>query len=205
VVASATMPADRNGPSEPHGSAILTVPNLLSFARVAAVPFVAWALARRGTEALGLLAFAALASTDWIDGYVARRTGRVSELGKILDPLADRVVVITVVVVLVLRDALPPWAVALIVARDAVLLVFGGAFLVARGIRIDVRAIGKAGTAALMLGVPLIAWGSFGLWLGSAATVLGWAAFAVGVVLAYSAAALYAIDLRRALERYGRR
>jgi cardiolipin synthase len=196
------MPADRN-PSTGRGRApsrrsILTVPNALSFARIVAIPFVVAALLHHGTEAAGLLAFGVLASTDWIDGYVARRTGTVTELGKILDPVADRLVVISVLVALVVRDAFPLWAAALVVARDLALLL-AGALVLSRGIRIDVRPIGKAATLLLMTGIPLVAWGAFGLWLADAATLVGWVCYAVGIVLSYLAAARYALDLRDAL------
>lgn len=193
------MPADR----EASTSAVLTIPNILSFVRIATIPAIVWAIVHRGTEAAGLLGFAVVAATDWVDGFVARRTGRVSELGKILDPVADRLVIVAVLVALVLRDAFPAWAAALIVVRDLALLVVGAWALASRGARIDVRAVGKAATLALMFAVPSVAWGSFDLWLGSVASVAGWTAFAIGIVLSYGAAVLYAADLRRALTRRG--
>jgi cardiolipin synthase len=134
-----------------------------------------------------------------VDGYVARRTGRVSELGKVLDPVADRLAIVAVLVALVVRDAFPVWAAALIAVRDVALLVVGAWAFAARGVRIDVRTIGKAATLALMFAVPAIAWGALGLWFGRAASIAGWTAFAVGIALSYAAAAWYAADLRRAL------
>ena len=195
------MPDDRDGKPSigANGSAVLTVPNLLSLARIAAIPPLVWAIVHHGSEAAGLIGFAIVASTDWLDGYIARRTGAVSRLGKLLDPVADRLVVVGVVAALVVRDALPVWAAALVVARDVALLLVGAAALWARGVRIDVRPIGKAATFALMLGIPLIAWGAFDLPLAGAATVGGWAAYAVGIALAYVAAGRYSVDLRRAL------
>jgi cardiolipin synthase len=187
------------GDREASTSAVLTIPNILSFARIATIPVLVWAIVHRGTEEAGLLGFAVVASTDWVDGYLARRTGSVSELGKVLDPVADRLVIVAVIVALVARGAFPLWAASLIVARDVALLVVGAFVLARRGVRIDVRRIGKEATAALMLGVPLIAWGAFDLWLGPVTTAVGWTSFAIGIVLSYSAAAWYAVDLRRAL------
>jgi cardiolipin synthase (CMP-forming) len=187
------------GDREASTSAVLTIPNVLSFARIATIPVLVWAIVHHGTEEAGLLGFAVVASTDWVDGYIARRTGTVSELGKVLDPVADRLVIVAVLVALVVRGAFPPWAAALIVVRDAALLLVGAFVFARRGVRIDVRRIGKAATAALMLGVPLIAWGALDLWLGPVATAVGWTSFAVGIVLSYSAAAWYAVDLRHAL------
>jgi cardiolipin synthase len=195
------MPPDRHAST----SAVLTVPNVLSFARIATIPVVVWAIVHRGTEAFGLLAFAILASTDWIDGYVARRTGRVTELGKVLDPLADRLAIVALLVALVVRGAFPAWAAALIVARDGALVLVGALAFWTRGIRIDVRRVGKIATLSLMIAVPAIAWGRLGLWAGAAASIVGWAAFVVGIVLSYAAAAMYAADLRRALSGPGAR
>jgi cardiolipin synthase len=189
------MPSNRQAST----SAVLTIPNALSLARIATIPAIVWAIVHRGTEAAGLLAFGLVASTDWLDGYVARRTGRVSDLGKLLDPVADRLAIVAILAALVVRGAFPLWAAALIVVRDVALLIVGAVVLATRGIRIEVRGIGKAATLALMIAVPWIAWGAFDLWLGAATSVFGWIAFVVGIVLSYAAAALYAVDLRHAL------
>jgi cardiolipin synthase len=190
---------------EASTSAVLTVPNLLSFVRIAAVPAIVWSIVHRGTEGAGLLAFAVVASTDWVDGYVARRTGRVSELGKVLDPLADRLIVVAVLLALIVRGAFPAWAAALVLVRDVVVLLAGAALLAWRRVRVQVRVVGKVATFALMVAVPSIAWGRLGLWLGPAASAIGWAAFVVGTCLSYLAAGLYAGDVRRALSSKGRR
>lgn len=189
------MPADR----EASTSAVLTIPNVLSFVRIATIPLIVWAIVHEGTEAVGILVFAVVASTDWVDGYIARRTDSVTELGKILDPVADRLVIVAVLIALVVRHAFPVWAAALIGVRDVVLLLIGGWVLARRGVRIDVRTIGKVATLLLMIAVPFIAWGSFDLWLGSVVSSLGWVAFVVGITLSYTAAARYALDLRGAL------
>lgn len=182
-------------------SAILTVPNALSFARIASIPLIAWAIVHRGTEAAGLVAFGLIASTDWIDGYIARRTHQVTEVGKILDPLADRLAIVAVLGALVVRGLFPVWAAAVIIVRDVALLLVGAIALWRRGIRIDVRRVGKAATLALMIAIPAIAWGQLDLWAGAAASIVGWLAFAAGIVMSYVAAGLYVGDLRRALSR----
>ena len=74
----------------PASSAVVTVPNILSFARIALIPVFCWLSANERTRLWGIVLFAVVVSTDWVDGYVARRTGQVSELGRILDPVADR-------------------------------------------------------------------------------------------------------------------
>ncbi len=187
--------------AEASTSAVLTLPNLFSLTRIAAIPIFVWLILNDGTEAAGIVVFGVVAATDWVDGYLARATGRVTELGKILDPVADRLAIVSLLVALVVRDLFPLWAALLIAVRDVTILLVGGALLATRGVRVDVRRVGKVATLALMLGVPWIAWGELDAPLSSAASVVGWCAFAVGIVLYYAAAGLYATDVRRALIR----
>ena len=143
----------------------------------------------------------AVTSTDWVDGYIARRTGQVSELGKILDPVADRLAIAAALGALIARGAFPLWAALLILVRDAAVLVAGLFVLRTAARRIDVRWIGKAGTFVLMITVPMIAWGNFDLPLAEAFLAIGWIFFAIGIVEYYIATALYVGDFLAALRR----
>jgi cardiolipin synthase len=187
--------------SPPASGAILTVPNLLSFLRILLIPVFVWLIVREETTTAGLILFSVVVATDWVDGYIARRTGQVSELGKVLDPVADRLAIAAGLIALVVRGVFPVWAAALILARDLAVLIGGGLALAGRGIRIDVRWVGKSATFALMCAVPWISWGTLDLPLGEAALVAGWATFAVGIVEYYVAAGVYARDIRRAIDR----
>lgn len=104
-------------------------PNLLSLLRLALVP-VALALLASGNRVGGVAVLAAMAVTDGLDGYVARATGRVTELGKVLDPLADKVAVDSVLLLLAARGEFPWWAAGLVVGRD--LVIAGTALAIAR-------------------------------------------------------------------------
>jgi cardiolipin synthase len=177
---------------------VLTLPNLISFARILLIPVFVVLLLNDGTERAGLLLLGFVVSTDWVDGQVARRTGQVTELGKILDPVADRLAIAAALITLVIVDAFPLWAALLILVRDAAILIAGIA-LIRKGIRIDVRLIGKIATFSLMFSVPAIAWGNFGLGLDAAALALGWIAYCVGIVEYYVAAGMYVQDMRAAL------
>jgi cardiolipin synthase len=177
---------------------VLTVPNLISFARILLIPVFVLLLLNEGTERAGLLLLGFVVSTDWVDGQIARRTGQVSELGKILDPVADRLAIAAALITLVVRDAFPLWAALLILVRDAALLIVG-IWLIRRDIRIDVRLLGKIATFSLMFAVPAIAWGNFGLGLDATALALGWSAFVVGIVEYYVATFMYVQDMRAAL------
>src|SRR5207244_13356439 len=90
-------------------SDILTVPNAISVGRVLLIPVFVILLERPGYEVAGLLVLAAASASDWVDGFVARRSGRVSELGKLLDPTADRLVMAAGLIALAARGALPLW------------------------------------------------------------------------------------------------
>ncbi len=87
--------------------------------------------------------FAVAMATDWFDGRVARRTGRSSALGSLLDPIADKLLVLTVMIVLIGRDVFPAWMVAAIVARE---LLISGLRLAAleRGVVLQARDLGRA-------------------------------------------------------------
>jgi CDP-diacylglycerol--glycerol-3-phosphate 3-phosphatidyltransferase len=187
------------GGSEPASSAILTVPNLLSLTRILLIPAFVGLIVHEGTELPGLLLFAGVAATDWVDGYVARRTNQVSEVGKVLDPVADRLAVAAGLVAIIARGALPLWAGLAIIVRDAAVLLAGAALLAGRKVRVDVRFLGKSATAILMASITWIAWGNLGLPLAAAARAGGWVLFAVGIVESYLAAVWYLEDMRRAL------
>ena len=186
-------------PGEPSSDRVLTVPNLLSFLRIALIPLFVALIVDRDTTFSGLLLFAGVAWTDWIDGFLARRLGQVSEFGKILDPMADRLAMGAGLVALALRGAFPWWAAGAILVRDAAVLCAGVGLFWRRRVRLDVRPIGKVATFSLMAAVTWISWGNLGYALDDAALTLGWVSFAAGIIEYYVAAGLYLGDLRRAL------
>jgi cardiolipin synthase len=180
-------------------SAVITVPNVLSFVRILLIPVFVALIVHRPTTTAGLILFSLVMATDWVDGWVARRTGQVSELGRILDPTADRLAIAAGLIALVVRGVFPLWAALLILVRDAAILIAGAVVLASMRIRLEVRFIGKVATFTLMMAIPCIAWGNLDLPLAEAALVAGWASFAVGIVEYYVAAGAYVGDIRRAL------
>ena len=97
-----------------------TVPNWLTISRVLSLPvfLLLASLEGRGFGIAAALVFSASAITDFLDGYVARRTGQVSEFGKLLDPIADKIIVASALIMLVHLDRVPAWLVALIISRE---------------------------------------------------------------------------------------
>jgi cardiolipin synthase len=187
------------------GARVLTIPNVISFLRIALVPVFVWLIVDRDTTAAGLGLFAGVLATDWVDGVVARATRQVSAVGKILDPLADRIAIAAGLIALVARDAFPLWAAAPILVRDALVLLAGTALLFGRGARVDVRYVGKVATFALMAAIACIAWGTLGYALAPAFLACGWVFYAVGMVETLVATALYMGDARAVLASAGRR
>ena len=188
---------------ERTSSAVFTIPNLLSFLRILLIPVFVVLIVNEPTTTTGLILFGLVVSTDWVDGWVARRTGQVSELGKILDPTADRLAIAAGLLTFAISGIFPFWAALLILVRDVTLLLGGAVLLWGRNLRVDVRGIGKIATFSLMVAITWIAWGNAGGPLGDVLLVGGWLAYAVGIVEYYLAAGLYAIDVRDALAERG--
>ena len=187
--AAGTPPAGTGGTPE-RMSAILTAPNVITLTRLLLMPVCAWLLVD-GRWAAGLCLTALVGSTDWVDGWLARRTGSVSRLGQLMDPLADRLLIASVTIALVVRDVVPLPAVLLLVGRDLVLLI-GFPILARRGVRPpDVVWVGKAATFVLLFALPTLVVGETGLAIAAAARVLGLALLWFGVVLYYVAGVVY--------------
>lgn len=199
---TAPQPGDLETPAktrEESTDRVLTIPNLISLLRLLLIPVFVTLLLHHDTELVGLLLVGGVMATDWVDGYIARRTHSVSEVGKLLDPVSDRLAIAAMLITLVARHAFPLWAALLILVRDALVFLVGVFLLGSRGRRIDVRYIGKVGTFVLMCTVPMIAWGNFGLPLASTMTAVGWVFFPVGIIEYYAATVLYVGDIRRLL------
>jgi cardiolipin synthase len=193
-------PSPERTPEDASLSRIATVPNLLSLIRIVLIPVFVLLILHHGTEAAGLILLGAVVSTDWIDGYIARRTGQVSNVGKILDPVADRLAIAAGLIALMARNAFPVWAGLLVLVRDGLVILAGAVLLLRFKVRMDVRWIGKVATFALMVGIPLVAWGRFGLWLHGFAQPVGWIIFVAGIATYYAAGLIYAFDLAAAVK-----
>jgi cardiolipin synthase len=175
---------------------LLTVPNVLSLLRLASVPvFVVLFVTSR--EEAAVILYAAGATSDFFDGYIARRTHTVTELGKLLDPLADRIFIVALAVALVAREVLPLWLALVVIARDVLVLSLFPA-LESRGIeRIRVNFVGKTATASLLAGLTVLAWSETTFVGSGEATPLGMALSVVGAILYWVAGALYAREAIR--------
>jgi cardiolipin synthase len=187
------------GPSPPRPPrGILTIPNLITLVRLACAPLFCWLLFGKGDQTAAAWLLAVLGCTDWVDGYLARRLNQVSELGKVLDPTADRILLGTVVVSLLIDGSVPAIVGLSVLVREGLVSAAVLALAAAGARRIDVQWAGKAGTLALMVSFPLFMMGTPGPW-GRPALVTAWLFAVPGMVLSWYAAFTYVPMGRRAL------
>lgn len=185
---------------------VLTVPNALTLVRFGCIPVFVWLVAephREGWLAAAVL-LGALGATDGVDGFLARRLGQVSTVGKVLDPVADRLLLLSAAVAIIAVGAVPTWLAVVAVVRE--LLVAAGFLIVAAagGRRVDVRWAGKAGTFGLMCALPLFLAGHAGVSWHEVAEVLGWVSAIPGLAFGWWAAVRY-VPLARGAVAEGRR
>ncbi len=184
---------------------IVTVPNAISLARLACVPVFLWLLLGSDDRIAAVVLLAALGATDWVDGYVARQFHQGSELGKVLDPTADRVLLGAAVIGLLAAGSVPVWVGVLVLAREIAIAVAVLALAVAGARRINVQWAGKAGTLALMFALPgFLLVDSIGPSTGrDLLTLVTWMFTVGGLLLGYYAACTY-VPLARAALHEGR-
>jgi cardiolipin synthase (CMP-forming) len=180
---------------------VLTVPNALSVVRLVLVPVFLYALLASHADAwaVGILMFSG--ASDWADGKIARLANQSSRLGELLDPLVDRIYVVTIPIAFALRGFVPWWIIAVLIGRDALLALTLPA-LRSRGLTaLPVTYIGKGATFALMSGFPLILLGHFeGLW-SRVVLAVGWGFLIWGVATYVWSFVLYLIQFAMVLRR----
>jgi cardiolipin synthase len=176
----------------PGEDRILTIPNVISVVRLLCVPVFLWLLFAEDNRLGAAWLLAALGATDWIDGYIARHYDQVSTLGKVLDPVADRVLLIVGVVAILIDGSAPVAVGVLSLVREGLVAIAVMVLAAMGAARIDVNWYGKAATFAVMFAFPFFLlgnvddgpWSTFGTWA-------GWACAVPGLVLGYIALAQY--------------
>lgn len=179
---------------------VLTVPNVLSVIRLLGVPLFLYLVLVPEADGWAVLVLALSGLTDYLDGKLARRWNQVSRVGQLLDPLADRLYILSTIVALTLREIVPLWFAVLLVARD-VLLALLVPVLRRRGLSaLPVHFLGKAATFCLLYALPLLLLGDGESTVALLARVFGWAFGIWGLILYWWAGVLYAIQARRLLK-----
>jgi cardiolipin synthase (CMP-forming) len=184
-----------------HG--VLTLPNLISVGRLLCVPLFLWLLFGRESRVSAALLLGVLGATDWIDGWIARHFDQGSEVGKVLDPTADRILLVVAGVALLVDGSLPLWVGIVVLAREAVISIAVLALAAVGARRMEVQWAGKAGTLALMFALPGFLLADAVSWARLPVLALTWVFTLGGLVLSYYAALTYVPQARAAL-REGR-
>jgi cardiolipin synthase len=202
VAESQAEPADVQPRSQ---SRIWTLPNLISMARLLGVPLFLWLVLGPEKDGLALLVLMVSGVTDFLDGWLARRLDQTSTLGQILDPVADRLYILAVVIGLGLREIVPWWVVLILPLRD--LLLWGLVPLLrTRGYSaLPVHFLGKAATFNLLYAFPLLLLGDGDGAVANLARVFGWAFTIWGIGLYWWAGVLYAWQVRKLMADRARR
>lgn len=196
---------ESQGAVVPENRQVLTIPNVISIVRLAGVPLFLWLILVPQADGWALTVLMLSGVSDWLDGYLARRLNQTSRLGAILDPVADRLYILSTVTGLAVRDIIPWWLALLLPARD--LFLWGLVpFLRTRGYSaLPVHFLGKAATANLLYAFPLLLLGDGTGVVATLAKVFGWAFAIWGTALYWWAGLLYAWQVRKLLADHDRR
>ncbi len=196
-----------NRPSDPQLEAdtdrIVTIPNIMSVVRLLCIPLFLYLLFGRDNLAGAAWLMGGLGGTDWIDGYIARRFNQVSNLGKVLDPTADRLMFIVGLIGIIVYGVSPLWIFWLILIRETA---FGAVVAAATAFgmkRFDVTWWGKMATFLLMFAIPGLLLGQSDFRYKLPFQIGGWACAVPGLLISYWTAFTYIPVIRTNL-REGR-
>jgi len=198
------MPLTNSVPVPSRDAGWRTIPNLISLLRLLCVPIFVWLLLGASMPLSAAILLGVLGGTDWVDGWIARKYDQGSAIGQVLDPVADRILLITAAVTLLIDGAVPLWIAALVLFREALISIAVLVLAAAGARRIEVQWVGKAGTLGLMFALPgfLLLTFSTGA-IHDFLLLFTWSATIGGLLLSYWAAATY-VPLARIALREGR-
>jgi cardiolipin synthase len=178
---------------------VLTIPNVVTFARLLGVPVFFYLLLVVHQDVAAAIVLGVGGTSDWVDGFLARRLGQVSRLGELLDPLADRLYIVATLLALSVRHVLPWWFTIALLAREAILAVL---LLVLRRNGYGpppVHYVGKAATFLLLIALPMLLLAAAAQATHVWAYPVGWGLAWWGLVLYWIAGAFYVIQATGAL------
>ncbi len=175
----------------PGSGRVLTVPNVVTFARLAGVPLFLYLFLGRHAEGAAVTVLAIGGTTDWVDGYLARRLRQVSRLGELLDPLADRLYIFATLIALSVTQVVP-WAFTIaLLAREASLLAVLPVLRRYGYGPLPVHYVGKTATFILLVAFPTLLLAHVSSSAAPIAAPAGWALAWWGLVLYWIAAVFY--------------
>lgn len=181
----------RPGDEEVLSDRVWTVPNVISFARLLGVPVFLWLVLGPHADTAAFLLLVAAGVSDWVDGYLARRLNQRSRIGVLLDPIADRLYIAATLFGLAVREIIPWWLVAILVARELLLVALLPMLRRQGRVALPVTYVGKAATFCLMWGFPVLLIADNPVF-GDTVAAFGWAFALWGTFLYWWAGIRYA-------------
>ena len=179
---------------------IWTIPNAFTLLRLLLLPVFLYVLLVLENRAAAAWLLGGLSATDWVDGYLARRLGQVSEFGKVFDPTVDRLLFVVATFAIIVDGSIPLWfALAVLFREVAVGLMMAIATVVFKMPRIDVTYLGKLATFLLMFAVPGFLMGNSDIAGADAFLVAAWLVGIPGLILSYWTGIAYIPQVRRAV------
>jgi cardiolipin synthase len=192
--------ATAEAPSVSMFDGIWTIPNAFTLLRLLLLPVFLYVLFGLENRAAAAFLLGGLSATDWVDGYLARRLGQVSEFGKVFDPTVDRLLFVVATIAIIVDGSIPLWfALAVLFREVAVGLMMAIATLVYKMPRIDVTYLGKLATFLLMFAVPGFLMGNSDIAGADAFQVAAWLVGIPGLILSYWTGIAYIPQVRRAV------
>ncbi|MFG1780139.1 CDP-alcohol phosphatidyltransferase family protein [Micromonospora sp. NPDC049051] len=179
------------------GDRIVTLPNVISFVRLLGVPLFLYLLLVARADVAAVVVLAIGGTTDWVDGWVARRMRQVSRLGELLDPLADRLYILATLLGFTARDVVPWQFTAALLARELLLLVSLGVLRRHGYGPPPVHYVGKTATFLLLAAFPVLLLAAAVPATATVAGAIGWGLAWWGLVLYWAAGALYVAQAGR--------
>jgi cardiolipin synthase (CMP-forming) len=171
---------------------VWTVPNAITLVRLLCLPLFLYLLFGRDNRAAAAWLLGGLGATDWVDGYLARRLGQVSEFGKVFDPTVDRLLFVVAITAIIIDESAPFWFSVAVLARE---IAVGGTIAVATLVykmpRFDVTWSGKTATFLLMFAFPGFMLGNSDFPGADGFMIAAWLVGIPGLVLSYYTAIAY--------------
>ncbi|MEU2615763.1 CDP-alcohol phosphatidyltransferase family protein [Micromonospora sp. NPDC007271] len=179
------------------GDRVLTLPNMISFVRLVGVPLFLYLFLVVRADVAAIVVLAVGGTSDWVDGWLARRLHQVSRLGELLDPLADRLYILATLLAFTAREVVPWQFTAALLAREVLLL---GSLAVLRRHGYGpppVHYVGKTATFLLLAAFPILLLAAASPASATVADAIGWGLAWWGLVLYWVAGAMYVVQANR--------
>jgi cardiolipin synthase len=183
----------------PLSRQILMVPNLVSLLRLVGVPLFLWLFLGPPADGWAVVVLVIGGTSDWVDGFLARRLGQVSRLGELLDPLADRLYILATLLALAVRDVVPWWFAIALLTREALLALCLPVWRRYGYGPPPVHYVGKSATFVLLVAFPTLLLAAASDAAVSWAYPAGWALAWWGLVLYWIAGGFYLVQLGRVI------